>query len=176
MTAQIEDQILLEGVVYHLKTDLSAFIRPENWGMTPRMLHTACWRGYHAVLALDEGVLVLQELTLRTEEGTFAEINGIPPATTRGSEATYAALGLRLRYTGRVTAAKDFDRRQYRHMGFHPASAYATVVEMRFEEGLLVTSETLTQSPEGDATTPSAPGGLTGWVADRFRREDGSSD
>lgn len=176
MTAQIEDQIVLEGVPHHLKTDLSAFIRPENWGMTPRMLHTACWRGYHAVLAVEEGVLLLQELTLRIAEGAFAEINGKLPATTRGSEATYTALGLRLRYTGQVTAAKDFDRRQYRHMGFHPASAYGTVVEMAFEEGVLVTAEARTQTPEGAVSPSAAPGGLTGWVIDRFSRDDGSSD
>ncbi|MGH2607253.1 MAG: hypothetical protein ACRDG5_11745 [Anaerolineales bacterium] len=51
--------------------------------------------------------------------------------------ARYEGLNHPLPFTGGVLAGKDFIRKLYVHMGFHPAWKFATVHELRFEAGRL---------------------------------------
>ena len=63
MTAQISDTFLFKGDEYSLigmnGGDLAS---PEQFGMEPEMIHTACYRGFYATYEFTEKTL---ELTLR---------------------------------------------------------------------------------------------------------------
>ena len=144
MTAQIEDTFILDGEHYALKIDLSEYIHPGTWGIEPTAMHTACWRGYYVTIMVREGRLLLNQLTVSARGNTYPTINGIQPEVKAGT-ALYADLNLQLPFTGRLIAARDFDRRHYQHMGFHPLSAYKTVVYLELEDGLVTGREDIEQ-------------------------------
>lgn len=85
MTAQIEDRFFLNRESCHLKTDLSRLIHPNNWGMEPTMMHTACWRGYHGVIRVEKNTLFLDALTVNTKNGEYNQINDKMPTQQRST-------------------------------------------------------------------------------------------
>jgi hypothetical protein len=157
MTAQIEDRFLLNGESYHLKTDLSRLIHPNNWGMEPTMMHTACWRGYHGVIRVEKNTLFLDALTVNTNNGEYNQINDKMPTQEGHSAAVYSALQLILPFSGTLIAARDFDAKHYKHMGFHPISAYRTVATLNISDGHVIDCQIRQQDTSAQPTIPTRP-------------------
>ena len=166
MTAQINDRFLYHGREYSIAgiSDGKLF-DISDLGLNPFMASTACYRGYQAILALDESRLILdtlhanlprwsvegsqEQVLVGTEVDLFdcegvlgPAINGVTPIP--GGEIHfcdfnnhYHALRYHLKYTGGLLLADGFIRSQYAHMGFHPAWKYESVVELIFEAGIL---------------------------------------
>lgn len=138
MTAQISDKILFKGEEYSLiGTEGDNLFSPEQYGMQPEMIHTACYRGFYATYEVIEDGLYMRELTLRESQGKYLPIEGISPLT-KGYEATYHNLKLLVQFSGVLRLAKDFIKDRYEHMGFQQETSFKGVCDLTFIEGRLV--------------------------------------
>ncbi|MBD3278300.1 MAG: hypothetical protein GF388_08375 [Candidatus Aegiribacteria sp.] len=173
MTAQIHDRILFHDRELEIVTiDGGPLPSPMDFGMFPRPLHTACWRGYHNRYRMDEeGFLVLESMVVGNCENGWKTVNGKKPSVDEGtSRAEYTEIGFRTSFTGRLQAAADFIDSKYVHMGFHPASAYETVLELEVEDGKLVSVQDLSCENRKQRTSdgPIKGADLMDWIKKRF--------
>lgn len=148
MTAQISDTFLFKGDGYSLigMTD-GALASPEQFGMEPEMLHTACYRGFYATYELTEEALYLTELTLRERTGKYQPIGETQPI--KGDyQATYRGLNEMITFTGKLRLAKDFIKELYIHMGHQKATAFRSVLDITLKEGKLVEIKDRSQEME----------------------------
>jgi hypothetical protein len=149
MTAQINDSFRHRDTDYSV-AGISAgeLFDPVVLDLDPAMLDTACWRGYQVVYSIVETHLVVADLhvhLLEDGEGYHSKqgpiINGVTP-TGKLEEFDfnnhYHGLNYHLEYTGGLLLADGFIDDLYVHMGFHPAWKYERVIELIFENGVLV--------------------------------------
>jgi|LSQX01.3.fsa_nt_gb hypothetical protein len=138
MTAQISDTFIFKDKEYSLigmtEGDLAS---PEQFGMEPEMLHTACYRGFYAMYELTEEALYLRELTLRERSGRYLPIGKIQPEK-KDYQATYHGLSEVIPFTGKIRLAKDFIEELYIHMGYQKPTAFKTVLDITLKEGRVV--------------------------------------
>lgn len=138
MTAQISDTFLFKGEEYELIGVAGGdLISPEQYGMRPMMMHTACYRGFYATYELTDDGLYLRELTLREENGEYKPIDGVLPDKEE-HQASYHNLNVRTSFSGKLRLAKDFIRELYVHMGFQKPSAFRTVLDVTLKEGKVI--------------------------------------
>lgn len=153
MTAQIEDNFR-----YKNKTFALAGIKgkepfnPGKLGFSPVGSSAACYRGYLCEYSVNtEEKLILSNLYLSLYKTAGPEwipdigkpVNGIhPKKKTENSPPflnnCYEGIDLPLTFTGGMLLGRGFIRELYIHMGFHPAWKYREVLELNFENGLLV--------------------------------------
>jgi hypothetical protein len=137
MTAQIEDILVYKRKKYAIVgVEGDGLFTPERYGMRPRMIHTACQRGFYLVYRLVKNRLTLQELTLREQNQRYLPINGVE-AVMRESNGHYRGLDVRVPFSGTLRIARDFIQEHYVHMGFQKPSAYKTVLDLTFNLGEL---------------------------------------
>jgi hypothetical protein len=138
MTAQISDTFIFKGEEYSLigmkGGDLAS---PEQFGMEPEMIHTACYRGFYASYELTEESLYLRELTLKEKNENYLPIEGIEPAKEE-YQATYHGLSLVVPFTGKIRLSKDFIEELYIHMGYQKPTAFKTVLDITLKGGRVV--------------------------------------
>lgn len=148
MTAQISDTFLFKSDKYSL-IGMSGgnLASPEQFGMQPEMMHTACYRGYFATYELTEEALYLRELTLREKNRNYQPIQGIQPAQD-GYQATYHGLSVAVPFTGRIRLAKDFIENLYIHMGYQKPTAFKTVLDLTLEDGRVLEIKDRSQEME----------------------------
>ena len=148
MTAQISETFLFKGDEYSLigmrGGDLAS---PEQFGMKPEMIHTACYRGFYATYELTEDALLLRSLTLREKNGNYPPIEGIKPSKER-YQATYRGLSVRIPFTGKIRLAKDFIQELYIHMGYQKPSSFETVLDITLKDGRVVAINDRSQEME----------------------------
>lgn len=138
MTAQVPDKFLFKGEEYVLiGVKGGKLIFPEQFGMTPEMITTACYRGFHCNYELTGEALYLRELTLREKDGNYLPIDGVEPAKW-DYMANYTGLDLLVDFTGILRLAKDFIPEFYIHMGFQKATAFRTVLDVTLDAGRVV--------------------------------------
>lgn len=163
MTAQISDEVLWDGKSYSLiGTSGSDLFNPEDFGMVPVMIHTACYRGFYAAYNISEGFLYLQNLTIKDQNDHYPDIGGVKPIhradepveekiTTcaesgivlhlfdyQPGATEYRKLSYKVPFTGEIRIAKDFIQKEYVHMGFQKASAFKTVLDIKLDAGTVV--------------------------------------
>jgi len=138
MTAQISDTFIYKGDEYSLIGKTEGYLAfPEQFGMEPEMLHTACYRGFYATYELTEEALYLRELTLREKDGMYLPIGETHPE--RGEyQATYHGLSEVIPFTGKIRLAKDFIEELYIHMGYQKPTAFKTVLDIALKDGQVV--------------------------------------
>ena len=140
MTAQIGDLYQYGGAVYTIvarRGDMP--FHPSEYGITPKPVCTACWRGYWCVYNITEEGVFLEELYIHSGDDTYPPIAGVlPEEETYMGHHRYGGLHLRLPFTGRVLIGKDFLRQYYIHMGYQRPWAYETLIELVFKDGKLV--------------------------------------
>lgn len=148
MTGQISDTFLFKGDQYSLigmtGTHLAS---PEQFGMEPGMIHTACYRGFFATYELTEEALYLRELTLKEKNNNYLPIEGIEPAK-EDYQATYHGLNVVVPFTGRIRLAKDFIEELYIHMGYQKPTAFKTVLDITLKDGQVVEIKDRSQEME----------------------------
>lgn len=138
MTAQISDTFIFKGEQYSLiGMEGGDLISPEQFGMRPEMLHTACYRGFYATYELTETGLYLRELTLCEKDGNYLPINGVSPEKEE-HQASYYNLSILVPLTGRIRLAKDFIKELYVHMGYQKPTAFKTVYDITLDNGRVV--------------------------------------
>jgi hypothetical protein len=145
MTAQIPDTFIYDGEEYELVAlDGEGLIIPQDYGMEPEMLHTACYRGFYSTYEITNDGLFLTEMVIGEVEEGHKSIQGIMPKIPSDrfhGYPTYKGLRLLTPFTGRIRLGKDFIKDLYIHMGYQKASAFETLLEFAFEAGKLVSMQ-----------------------------------
>ena len=138
MTAQIPDTFIFKGEDYSLigMTE-GELVFPQQYGMEPVMIHTACYRGFFATYELTEEALYLRQLTLREKNGNYLPIGKIQPQI-KDYQATYRGLSEVIPFTGKIRLAKDFIKELYIHMGFQKPTAFKTVLDITLKNGQII--------------------------------------
>ena len=150
MTAQFHNLFRHNGQEYSIVSHGSGLFKPVDYQLSPIPASTACWLGFLALYAVMDANLVLDTLWVNLREPTGPVINGITPSA-RAKRYTifnnvYENLNLPMVYTGGITIATDFIRELYVHMGFHPAWKYNIVVELKFENGKLISESDISEA------------------------------
>jgi hypothetical protein len=146
MTAQISDSFIYKGEEYSLiGIEGEGLAKPQDFGMKPVAIHTACWRGYHSTYKITDDGIFLKEMTLSENKGNYKPINDVTPIIEE-HQATYQNIDLPVSFTGKIRLAKDFIWDLYIHQGFQKPSAFKTVIDLKFEDGRLI--ETKNRSKE----------------------------
>jgi hypothetical protein len=184
MTAQINDRFRYFGEPFELVgIKGQGLFDPAEHGIRCTMMHTACWRGFIAGYAVEEGELRLVELEMQLDElGPGSEPPKVYRVAPRGvsehGRADYT-LQARVPFSGGLLLAQDFVQELYVHMGFHPAWKYRRVHELSFEDGKLVREADRSKAMAGIrariAARPLGPGGtdedeLKKWIEQCFDR------
>jgi hypothetical protein len=165
MTAQISDTFIFKSEKYSLigMTDGDLFT-PEELGMEPRMLHTACYRGYFATYELTEEGLFIKRLTIRDANGNYPSIGGVKPKfdyynvfPESESETelelciasgTYDGLNEAIAFNGKIRLAKEFIDDLYIHMGYQKPTSFKTVLDITLKNKWLVKIDDRSQEME----------------------------
>jgi hypothetical protein len=138
MTAQIEDKVFFRGCEYSLiGINGGDLFSPEQYGMQPEMIHTACYRGFMPKYELTEQCLYLRELALREKDNNYRPIGGVVPEN-NSYTGFYTGLDVLIPFTGKIRLAKDLISEFYIHMGYQKATAFETVLDITLEDGRLV--------------------------------------
>ncbi len=138
MTGQIEDALQFEGETYSIISFTNALFDPSIFGFDPVMMHTACYRGYHCWLVIDEGTLFLENLNIQDKNNHYPKINGVSSVVHPPDEIycwRYEGLNQRINFTGQVRLGKDFIQDLYVHMGVQSATSFKTVLEISIIDG-----------------------------------------
>jgi len=139
MTAQITDKICYSGLDFDLIGIAgSGMPTPQDFGMLPVMIHTACYRGFYAAFSVLEEGLVLVSFTLREKDGNYGSIQGSSPSIDEYNIGHYNGLSLPVPFTGKTRIARDFIREMYVHMGFQKPESYRCVFDLDFKAGKLL--------------------------------------
>jgi hypothetical protein len=150
MTAQINDTFRYGGTTYSVAgISEGELFDPAVLHLEPVAACTACWRGYQVMYAVLETHLVVADLHVNLmEDGEGYRrkpgptINGVTPDGSREKfdffNNHYVGVNYHLEYSGGLLLADGFIRDLYVHMGFHPAWKYERVLELLFENGVLV--------------------------------------
>jgi hypothetical protein len=158
MTAQIPDIVTYCGQQYSVAgVDGTGLFKPENHGLVPQALSTACWRGFHCEYAVQDTALLLEQVNIGLSDKDFAsgaQIFGRAfesysfeakkfekgvwvPVTVVAHDKRVQGLYQPMCFTGGLLLGREFIREMYVHMGFHPAHKFRVVHELIFENGNL---------------------------------------
>jgi hypothetical protein len=143
MTAQIPDTVIWNTKTYELigfegYDDEIGLFNPETYGLSPQMMHTACYRGFYCAYKIVEDALYLDTLCVNDGRGHYPKIHGIEATPGRYDAFEYAGLQIHIPYTGLLRIGTDFKRDHYVHMGFQKPSAYGTVWDLELLHGKVV--------------------------------------
>ena len=161
MTAQIEDIYKHENKNYTVVARSAGEIfEPEKYGLEPHGRATACYRGYWCDFETVDEELFLNNLYIYNKEDNYPALNGMPVSPAEFWESKkkskrsknpemvkipayfghrmYRNVHLQIPYTGKILLGSEFIQSYYIHMGFQRAWAYETLLELVFDEGLLM--------------------------------------
>lgn len=161
MTAQIGDIYKYEKKEFTIVALSSAMpFDPKNFGMESHPSSTACYRGYWCEYAIENDELFLKDLYLFNVEDKYPPLNGVEVSPQEfveyecytGSEKkcekitspahfghrVYKDVNLPIPYTGKILLGDGFMQEYYIHMGFQRGWAYEKLIELVFEEGILL--------------------------------------
>ena len=148
MTAQIGDTFRYKKKEYNIVA-LSAPIQfqPEQYGLIPEPINTACWNGYWCDYNINSDGIFLEHLYINTKDGIYPKINGADPDKEGRNKKLnfqymghhkYSNLHIRIEYTGKILVGSDFISDYYIHMGYQRPWSYEKLLELIFEEGVLL--------------------------------------
>jgi hypothetical protein len=165
MTAQISDVVVYLGKPHSVAgINGAGLFNPADHGISPVMISTACWRGFHCTYEVADGSLLLTRVNigLAGEDRAAAERREGPKlfgkvprrytirgrmtnvrtgeVRTRWESSDFLCEGLRevVPFSGGLLLGADFISELYVHMGFHPAWKYREVHELIFDAGRVV--------------------------------------
>jgi len=139
MTAQIADKVLYAGDEYSLiGIDGTGLPVPQDYGMSPTMIHTACYRGFYVTYSISKDQLILMNMTLREIDGEYLQVNGIDASIDDYGRGVYKKIHQIVQFTGKLRIARDFIDSMYVHMGFQKPASFQTVLDLKFIKGKLI--------------------------------------
>jgi hypothetical protein len=165
MTAQISDVVVYRGKPHCIAgINGAGLVNPAEHGITPVMISTACWRGFHCTYEVAEGALLLTKVNIglaerdraAAERGEGPKLFGKVPhrytihghmtnlqtaelkTSRESSDFLYEELREVIPFSGGLLLGADFIRELYVHMGFHPSWKYREVHELILDKGRVV--------------------------------------
>lgn len=145
MTSQIPDTFIYEGESFELVyLEGGDLIIPQDYGMNPKMLHTACYRGFYSTYEIKYKQLLLQQMVVGEIETEYPVINGVQPQP-EDYKVCYENLNLVTDFTGTLRIAKELIRELYIHMGYQKGTAYEKLLEFQWEHGNLISVKDLSE-------------------------------
>lgn len=153
MTVQIADRIHYDGVTYALAGICGApLFEPQQIGITPIPISTACQRGYHCDYIVEERQLSLSRIVIGLKAGDvklgrvrmFGQQPQLDPSLVlrQGDSigihpADHEVTDIRepVKFTGGLLLGSDVRREIHRHLWFHPGYQYRYVIELVFDDG-----------------------------------------
>ena len=140
MTAQISDSIIWKRKRYELlgydgDEENSTLFHPEKYGLSPKMMHTTCYRGYYCTYKIIRNSLFLDTLCVNDGSNNYPDINGITVNQDGTESPEYANIKLFIPFTGVLRIGADFKWEHYVHMGFQKPSAFGIVWDLKFGDG-----------------------------------------
>lgn len=143
MTGQIPDEVRYAGTCYQLTAvEGTGLFDPADHGLAAQPLSSACWRGFHCVYTVDGDRFLLDTVTIGLAPEHFRNLLlGYRPVKARRGLHPVAPryhLAVQMPFTGRMLLGDDYVRVTYLHMGFLPAWTFVRVVELAFDDGVLV--------------------------------------
>jgi len=160
VTAQISDTFIFRGDEYMLiGIDGPELFSPEAFGMVPKMIHTACYRGYYATYELAKDALYLRNLTMLERKGKYVPIGGVK-AVKEMFAYNYSDIAMQIPFTGNVRLAKGLIEESHINMGFPKAKSFKTIFDITMENGRVVQIHDRSSEMEEkrDANKNSCPG------------------
>ena len=160
MTAQIGDIYKYQKKEFTVVALSSVMLfDPKNYGMEPHASSTACWRGYWCEYAIEDDELLLNDLYLYNSDDKYPSLNGVEVSLPEFKEykcqggkkiimkahfghRVYKDVNMPIPYTGKILLGDGFMREYYIHMGFQRGWAYKKLIELVFEEGILLNAMT----------------------------------
>jgi hypothetical protein len=191
MTAQINDTVFYLRREYAIAgINGSGLFDPEEHGISPVMISTACWRGYYCAYQVAEGMLRLKQLHIGLDKEAVAVAKRgegpilfgvLPRHDDRKWCFVYDGLRQFVPFTGGLLLAAGLIRGLRVPAGFHPAWMYEGVRELIFEQGRVVQeadrSKEMAQIREEIVHLPLRPTDpdkrdeIMKWVENCFSRE-----
>ena len=142
MTGQIHDKVLYEGMEYDLVgQNGDRLFEPSAFGMFPKMIHTACWRGYYCSYVIEQFDWLLTRLSIRTLDEKYPPSDGVSPKDDGYGVMRYDGLNLPMQFRGKLLLGAEFIHEKYIHMGFQEAQSYRKVMELTFLAGKLISAQ-----------------------------------
>ncbi len=141
MTGQIPDTLIYNDIEYDIiGVKGEGFFVPEDHGFNLEGMMSCCWRGHVCKYVVEDRKLYLDTLLI-----LFAKYDSLPEIkgfSSRGEEETFpppfSNMMLSIPFSGILRLGKDFIHEHYIHMGFQKPSAFETVLDLTFDEGLLI--------------------------------------
>lgn len=150
MTAQAVDKIIYKGEDYVLLGIVGEELpKPQDFGIVPHGIKTSCYRGFFSTFEIAEDGIYLKEMTVYGTSVSYKPINGVLPKVDDLNKAVYKGINLPVRFTGMIRLGMGFLMDYYVPMGFQKPSAFKTVIDLKFANGLVV--ETKDRSDEVEA-------------------------
>ena len=179
MTAQIGDIYKYQKKEFTIVALSSAMLfDPKNYGMEPHARSTACWRGYWCEYAIEDDELLLKDLYLFNSDGKYPPLNGVEVSMkSHFGHRVYKDVNMPIPYTGKILLGDGFMQEYYIHMGFQRGWAYKKLIELVFEEGILLVCNDLSHIAKAQREAmakgninPRRPGGdnILKFVEDSF--------
>lgn len=143
MTSQIPDTIIWKTKEYDIlgfenTDDETGLFDPKMYGLSPCMMHTACYRGFYCTYAIVDNTLYLDTLCVNDKNGHYPPIHGVDAVPRQYDGFVYEGLHINIPYTGVLRIGTDFRPEHYVHMGFQKPSAYGKVWDMECLHGRVV--------------------------------------
>ncbi|TFG30138.1 MAG: hypothetical protein EU532_01500 [Promethearchaeota archaeon] len=152
MTAQIPDEFIYNNESFSLVgLKGEGLYCPENFGIEPYSRCTSCWRGHVMRYIFANEELILNSMFVNAKNPP--KVNCIEPRAFKNEDNPifdyyYENLNLKSEFTGKILLAKDFIDSMYVHMGFQRPMAYKTVIEIRVENGTIISTSDLSKKME----------------------------
>ncbi len=157
MSLQFTDTIRFRRYVYELLelTTEEGLVTPEQFGLLPEMIHTACYRGFYLRYSLTKEGLFLRWMTVRDRRGHYPPIGGVEAIVdSYGHTACYRGLDVPVPYTGGLHIGRDAIWEEvYKYGSIAPqVDAYQVLLEVELEEGRLVRWRDVSTAPVDRST------------------------
>jgi hypothetical protein len=183
MTAQVPETVVIDGQRYELcGVRGEGLFDAAGQGIETAPPDTSCWRGCICGYAVDGDHLLLDAFQLWSEPSRWRQnrarlevIFGDRLELDDEHTAVDAeGLALLVPFTGGLLVGTDFIDEEYDHRGFQPALGYRTVLELTFENGLLLAKADLSAEMASvreriDHNGRNGKPDLVKWVDDSFR-------
>lgn len=144
MTAQIGDSFWFKNHEYSIVAMSEPLcFRPQDYGIIPIGVSTDCRAGFWCEYEISDVGIILENFYVHAKEDYYPAVNGVTPFEEDDGQFQYMGYHLykgvhiKMPYTGKIVAGKDFLRDYYIHMGYQRAWAYRELKEFVFEEGAL---------------------------------------